>query len=436
LFTQPANIEELFLISGENPADHFEYQEVDVACNYFFENGTVIKAFKDVDRFDAEVARKLNERPGTVARYLKTAKLLYERIGKIFLDHSLHQRNTWVNKRLFSAISALRWSYLTSSLDKFNRKKFRSPEARQIFNRFATYNGSDPFRAPAMLSMIPHLEQNEGVYYPARGMISITQSIYDLAVRKGVKFYFNTPVQSIIHNEGRARGVVTKDGNIYADAVISNVDIIYTYKNLLRDTVRTRKILKAERSSSALIFFWGIRKQFGQLGLHNIFFSKDYQAEFRAIFGSDKIYQDPTVYVNISSILDAEHAPPGCANWFVMINVPNNNNQDWSQLIITARRNVISKLSRLLDTDLDPLIETEEIIDPQKLEAQTASYGGSLYGSSSNSTMSAFLRHPNFSKEDRGLFFCGGTVHPGGGIPLCLKSAAITARLVTQYFNK
>jgi phytoene desaturase len=435
LFTQPGNIEELFLLSGENPGDHFKYQEVEVACNYFFENGTVIKAFKDVDRFDAEVAGKLKERPGAITSYLQNAKLLYEKIGKIFLDHSLHQRNTWVSKRLISAVSVLRWSYLTCSLDNFNKKMFSSPEARQIFNRFATYNGSDPYRALAMLSMIPHLEQNEGVYYPARGMISITKSLYDLAVRKGVKFYFNSPVQSIIHNEGKARGVVTGDGNRYADAVISNVDIVYTYKNLLRDTLRTRKILKAERSSSALIFFWGIRKQFEQLGLHNIFFSKDYQAEFRSIFGSAKIYHDPTVYVNISSTLDPEHAPPGCANWFVMINVPNNKGQDWSQLIITARKNVVDKLNRLLDTELDSLIETEEIIDPHELEMQTASYGGSLYGSSSNSTMSAFLRHPNFSKEDRGLFFCGGTVHPGGGVPLCLKSAAITAGLVKQYFN-
>ena len=113
-----------------------------------------------------------------------------------------------------------------------------------------------------------------------------------------------------------------------------------------------------------------------------------------------------------------------------MINVPANTGQDWEAFRITARTAIIQKLNRLLQTDIEPLIETETIADPVSIESETASYMGSLYGSSSNSKMAAFFRHPNFSNKTEGLYFVGGSVHPGGGIPLCMKSAKIMSEMV------
>ncbi|MGI8635103.1 MAG: phytoene desaturase family protein, partial [Segetibacter sp.] len=183
-------------------------------------------------------------------------------------------------------------------------------------------------------------------------------------------------------------------------------------------------------SSSAVIFYWGIGKEFPGLELHNIFFSKNYKAEFDALFSSATISEDITVYINITAKMEAGHAPAGKENWFVMVNAPSNQKQNWEDLKKQCRRAVISKLNRMLKTDLESLIEVEETLDPVKIEQQTSSYMGALYGTSSNSKFAAFLRHPNFNNAVKGLYFAGGTVHPGGGIPLCLKSARLVGELV------
>jgi len=430
LFTQPENIEELFRLAGEPIEQYFTYKKCDVSCNYFYENGRQVTAYTEAYKLAAELHEKLGEDEKAVTGYLSASQKLYDNIGSIFLNHSLHKRSTWLHSRIATALRTVKPAYLFSTLNGYNQNRFASAEATQLFNRYATYNGSSPFKAPAMLSLIPHLELNQGTYYPQGGMISIAEALYKLAIKKGVKFQFNSNVQRIIETEGKAVGVVVNGQNILCDIVVSNVDAYFTYLRLLNKPVRAKKVLKQERSSSALIFYWGINKKFDELGLHNIFFSKSYQQEFNAIFNSKKLFSDPTVYINISSKHDAEHAPAGAENWFVMINVPANTGQDWDQLKLQAREAVISKLSRMLQQDIASLITTERILDPIGIEAATASYQGSLYGTSSNSRMAAFFRHANFNRKIRQLYFCGGSVHPGGGIPLCFKSAKIVSELI------
>jgi phytoene dehydrogenase-like protein len=208
------------------------------------------------------------------------------------------------------------------------------------------------------------------------------------------------------------------------------MDIVATYKHLLPDAKHPEKLLSQPKSSSALIFYWGIRKEFPNLDVHNIFFSKNYQAEFEHIFKHKTIYHDPTIYVNIGSKGEPADAPAGCETWFVMINTPNNTGQDWHKLTAETRKNVLQKLSRLLNTNIEPLIEVESTLDARSIEAKTFSSQGALYGNSSNNRYAAFLRHANFSKQFKNLYFVGGSVHPGGGIPLCLSSAAITSSLI------
>ena len=125
-------------------------------------------------------------------------------------------------------------------------------------------------------------------------------------------------------------------------------------------------------------------------------------------------------------------APEGCENWFVMVNVPHNSGQDWDEVIKRTQSNIIKKLSKILNVDLQTLIEVKDILNPLSIESKTASFGGALYGTSSNSMMSAFLRHKNFSSDIKNLYFCGGSVHPGGGIPLCLLSAKIVSELIEK----
>jgi phytoene dehydrogenase-like protein len=190
------------------------------------------------------------------------------------------------------------------------------------------------------------------------------------------------------------------------------------------------KTLKQERSSSALVFYWGIKKNFDELGLHNIFFSKDYENEFFHLFKKKSVIDDPTVYINITSKLNPSDAPAECENWFTMINAPSVDGQNWNEIVKRSRKNILQKLSHYLKEDIEPLIEYEFITDPLLIESKTKSHLGALYGTSSNGRMAAFLRHPNFNRKLKNLYFCGGSVHPGGGIPLCLMSAKIVESLL------
>ena len=436
LFTQPQNIKDLFTLANEPIDDYFTYQQVSVACKYFYENGKIVEAFSDPILFAQELKTQLNEQPENITSYLKRSENTYNSIGQIFLNNSLHKSKTWLSRTAFFAIKTLRYGFIFNSLNTHNRKKLSSPEAVQLFDRFATYNGSNPYQAPAMLSLIPHLEQNEGTYFPNGGMISITNALYKLAIKKGVIFNFNTPVERIIHNEGKVAGIVANKLTIHANVVVSNADIYFTYKNLLNDIPYSKKILKQERSSSAIIFYWGIKKNFPALQLHNILFSKDYKTEFDNIFNKKSLSNDPTIYINITSKIEKNQSPAGTENWFVMVNAPANTGQNWEQLKNTLRSDVLKKLNRMLGEDVESLIETEHTLDPVSIENKTASYMGSLYGTSSNSKFAAFFRPANFTNAIKGLYFCGGSVHPGGGIPLCLKSAKIVSDIIANDFKK
>ena len=113
-----------------------------------------------------------------------------------------------------------------------------------------------------------------------------------------------------------------------------------------------------------------------------------------------------------------------------MINTPNDIGQNWEEIIVSARKNIIKKINNVLDVSIEDYIVCEEMLTPKLIETTTQSFRGSLYGSSSNSRGSAFFRHPNFSNQISNLYFCGGSVHPGGGIPLALSSSKIISELI------
>jgi phytoene dehydrogenase-like protein len=208
------------------------------------------------------------------------------------------------------------------------------------------------------------------------------------------------------------------------------MDVVNTFRKLLPDAKQPERILRQPKSSSALIFYWGIKKRFSELGLHNIFFSNDYRVEFEHLFQKKTICSDPTIYLNITSKHKADDAPEGGENWFILVNAPNNDGQNWDLLIEQTRQAVFKKLSHNLGVAIEELVECEEILDPRSIESKTSSSQGALYGNSSNNRFAAFLRHANFSCEFQNLYFVGGSVHPGGGIPLAILSAKIATDLM------
>jgi phytoene desaturase len=436
LFTSPQLIEELFTLAKEPVAPYFTYEKLEVACNYFYEDGVNIKAYTNKDAFALELHEKTGESTQNVYRYLNHASDAYNHIANIFLRYTLQSIQTLFKAPVIKAIGQLKMAYLFKSLNSYNESAFKSPKLVQLFNRFATYNGSNPYKAPAMLSLIAHLEHNEGAFYPKGGMISITNALYRLALKLGVEFSFEKQVQEIITEDNSVKGVTVDHLQHDAAIVVSNMDVYFTYKNLLKDASKAAKVKKQERSSSAFIFYWGMNKIFPSLDLHNIFFSADYKGEFDAIFKTGIPFNDPTVYINITNKLEpGKYAPLGKENWFVMVNVPANTGQDWTMLEEFYRKAIINKLNKILGEQVESYIEVSEVLTPVKIESKTASYMGALYGNSSNSKMAAFMRHPNDSKTTNGLYFVGGSVHPGGGIPLCLSSAAIVSNLIQDKYE-
>ncbi len=430
LFTMPNLVTELFDLSGKNPTDYFNYEQLEILCNYFYEDGTRISAHSNINRFADEIDKKTTDSAEKVKKHLEKSKFIYGATNEQFLNRSLHKVKSFLSFSTLVSILKLPFLNIFSSMNQVNEKAFNDSKTIRLFNRYATYNGSNPYKAPGILNIIPHLEFGLGAYLPHGGMHEITNSLVKLAKEIGVEFYFNQEVTAIETIGKKAKSVITESGSFEGDVVVCNADIHTVYEKLIPDARKLKQVDSQERSSSALIFYWGIGKEFPKLDVHNILFTEDYKTEFDHLFDSKTIYEDPTIYIHVTSKHLKQDAPDGKENWFVMINVPSVYGQDWETMVAEARRQILAKISRNLGEDIEKLIEFEEKLTPQLIQDKTNSYKGSLYGTSSNNRFAAFFRHKNFSSDYKNLYFVGGSVHPGGGIPLALSSAKIIDKLI------
>ncbi len=430
VFTMPEYVDELFKISGKNPREHFNYTQLDPVYKYFFEDGSSLDAYHGKEKFAEQLAEKTKDRKEDIIKHLDKTEKIYNLTDEVFLKNSLHKLKGFFTWSVVKGILNFGKIGAFGSMDAANKKTFKDSRLIKIFNRYATYNGSSPYLSPATLNVIAHVEIVKGAFYPDGGMFSITASLLKLAKDIGVEFKFSTAVREILIKDNKATGVKTDHEIQLFDVVISNMDVYNSYKKLMPLVKKPAKTLDQPKSSSGIIFYWGIKKEFKNLGLHNILFSANYEEEFNNIFLKKSIYNDPTIYINITSKHTPSDAPAGCENWFCFINVPNNTGQDWNLYITESRINMIQKINKILKTDITPLIESETVFDPRTIESRTSSAFGAIYGNSSNNKFAAFLRHANFSKKIKNLYFCGGSVHPGPSIPLCLLSAKITTDLI------
>lgn len=427
LFTLPELVEELFTLAGKPMESYFSYHSHNEVCRYFWDDGTSMIMYPDFEKTQQELSRLFPEDAAHIATYFAQAAEKYELTAPYFLEQSLHRLKTFATPGVFKVIAAIPRLGLFNSLNEENEKHFKNPKLIQLFNRYATYNGSSPYLTPGIMQMITHLEHGMGTYLPKGGMHEISQSLTRLAKDLGVKFRLETPVKRLEFEGKKVKGIETMAGDRFEfDTVFVNSDVKHAYAHLLPSEIkRPKRTLAQEPSSSALIFYWGVQKEFPKLGLHNILFSENYVQEFERIGSNGPFWEDATVYVNITSKLEPSDAPEGCENWFVMINVPPNTGQDWQRIQEQSRAQIINRLNHVLGVDMEQLIVNESVLDPQGIEQKTSSVGGALYGTSSNERMAAFLRHPNKKFGTEGLYFCGGSAHPGGGVPLCLLSGKI-----------
>lgn len=431
LFTLPGLVNELL-----DDDLQFGIVKLPVITRYFWPDGMMLDAHADPDEFCREAERRTGVAAQKLQEYLTEAGRLYDAIAPVFIFNSLHRLRQVSGREFMRALRYLNRLRAFSSLHRYNVASTGDDRLVQLLDRYATYNGSDPYQTPATLRVIAHLEHNLGAFLPEGGIYSIVKALMKQGERLNVTYHFNQPVSRVTTEKGSVTGVRVGGKAIPAELVVSNSDIHRFYEHLLPDPKKIKRIENQQMSSSALIFYWGIRGSFPELEVHNILFSRDYPGEFKSLFRKHEIHNDPTIYIYISSKVFPDDAPVGCENWFVMVNAPENKGQNWQEIIGNTRVRIMEKINRQLGISLEDRILFEECLDPVTIEERTGSWHGSLYGPSSNSLVSAFRRHSNYSGTVRGLYFTGGSVHPGGGIPLCLSSARIVASLVEHDFKK
>ena len=435
LFTLPEVFREFFARLGRDLDDYLEPVPLAPLCAYEFADGTRLHSYSDRARFAAELERAGVARAGELEAYLARSARMWNWAGELFLTRSLHEPATYLSRRgLRALLHAGRLAPFTR-LHAANAQAFADPRAVQLFDRYATYNGSSPFRTPATMQIIPHVECAFGGYALRGGIVALPRALERVARELGVEFQLGVRAERIVVANGRCRGVEAGGRFFAGDVVVSNADVLNTYRRLLNQPAapEARRYARLEPSSSGLVFLWGVARRFPQLQVHNIFFSGDYRREFAAIFEELDLPAEPTIYVNVTSKVDAADALAEGENWFVLLNAPRDAGQDWPAVAARARAAVRTRLGRALGCDLAGLIRAEQVITPADIERDTGSTHGSLYGIASHSAVSAFLRHPNRSRRIGGLYFAGGSAHPGGGMPLALLSGMLAAELAERH---
>ena len=432
LLTMPFVLENLFHEAGEKLSDYINLKKMDIICRYFYPDSTILNAYSDINKFATEVENNTSDSGQSVLEYLEYCKRIYELTAELFLFKSPSQIRTFFNLKAIKALLNINQIDSFRTMDKSNRRFFKDERVIQLFNRYATYNGSDPYQAPATLNIIQHVEYNLGAYLPQKGIYEITHALFDLAKKKNVKFNFNTEVTSIITEDRSVKAIKTENGSHSFDAIISNADVNSTFHNLLNDdsSPEAKRYKNLEPSLSGLVFYWAIDAQCPRLEVHNILFSSNYKKEFEDIFERGVIPEDPTIYIYISSKYCSSDAPPGKENWFVMVNTPFIKDQNWNTEIVSTRDRIINKINSTLGINIENKILAERILSPVDIQNKTGSRRGSIYGISSNNRRAAFLRQPNKSRSYKNLYFCGGSAHPGGGIPLVILSGKIASELI------
>lgn len=429
LLTMRHVLEDLFEFCGKRIEDYLEIVPLEPICRYFWSDGARFDASPNIEKTEREIEKLEPADVESFRKYLADSKQKYEIAERTFLAKSLNDLPKLLTLENLSDL--LKISTL-KTLAKHNANYFESAKLRQLFNRFATYNGSSPYETPATFALIPFVEFGLGAWYVRGGMYEIPRALEKLAIELGVKIYAEAEVEKIVVENKKAVGVCVNGEITGADFIVSNADAIETYRNLLP----VKKYQNREPSSSGFVLLLGTRKKFPPLAHHNIFFSDDYLAEFDAIFKRKIPAPDPTVYVCAVSRTDETQSPAGHENLFVLVNAPYTSDKtDWQKESKSYRDLIIKRLESFGLEDLESSIDFEQIITPADFETKYRANRGSLYGISSNGIFSAFWRVPNKAKDIENLFFVGGATHPGGGIPLVLLSGKLTAEMIGREKN-
>jgi len=435
LLTMPFVVDELFAKVRRRREDYLEFTRVAPACRYFFPEGRIFDAPGTLEGFSEAVARDFPQDVDGFNRFIKYCRDLWEVSGPLFLFNRLEPAliKQIRPKHALAGLAAMRPWTLRQAVEHY----FQAPELRQLFSRYATYNGSHAWKTPATFNVISYVEMEFGSWHIQGGIYALVEALAKLAIELGVEIRTETEVTSLRFAGGgkRLSGVELKDGSMLdAEQVVVNADGVAALTGPLfddhskaaqwRETWSTR-----EASSSGSVQLLAIDGVCDELICHNIFFNRDYRQEFTDLFETPQPLREPTIYIAAPCKIDATQAPVGKEAWFLLVNAPDTaSSPDWSA---DYEAGVRAQLAKRLPWFNQQRVLWQQSLPPTFLRDAYGAWRGGIYGPASNDRRSAFLRL-GIRGPVEGVFFAGGSAHPGGGIPLVLTSGRLAAELAAK----
>lgn len=433
ILTLPHIFSRLFERSGKRMEDYITIQPVRPHWRNFFEDGSVIDLHPDPAVMAVEAA-KAGEKPEAIEAFLKYSYDLYDLVNEGYFEKGLDTAKDF------------REHYGFKNFPKFDlfrnmhggvKKHLKTAKMRDIFDYFIKYVGSSAYRAPAFMNCLPAIQFRYDLWYVPGGMYGIAQGLGRLMSELGIRVHLNSEVTEIRREGERMTGVVTAaDGFIPADIVVSNMEVIPAYERLLGEEDSFMKSLaKYEPACSGLILDLGLDRKYPQLAHHNFFFSSDQQRHFRKVFRERVLPDDPTIYLVAASRSDETVAPPGCDSLKILPHIPHINDEAplTREDYVAFRDLVIAKLERMGLENLSKHIVVEHLWTPHDIREQYYSNKGSIYGVVSDRFKNLAFKAPQQSTRYPNLFFTGGSVNPGGGMPMVVLGGQNVSRKIAEW---
>lgn len=430
ILTLPEFFDRLFQRSGKQMADYIRTRPLRPHWRNFFEDGTVVDLYPEQDRMAAE-ARKVGEPPENVRRFLEYSGKLFDLVNSGYFQQGLD------NWRQFARHYGL-WQFfkfdLFRSMHQAVAAHFKTRYFRDIFDYFIKYVGSSAYRAPAFMNCMPTIQFRYDLWYVDGGLYNIALGLQRFMDELGVTVHLNSEVTEIRHDGGKVTGIIANGSFHPADIVVSNMEVIPAYEKLLKEGKPFVDALQKrfEPACSGLVIDLGLDCQYPQLAHHNFFFSGNQRDHFRAVFEEYRLPHDPTIYLVAASRTDPTVAPAGCDCLKILPHIPYIDDQHplARDDYLKYKELVLEKLERMGLRDLRKHIAFEHVWTPIDIRAHYYSNRGSIYGVVSDRWKNLAFKAPKQSTKYSNLFFVGGSVNPGGGMPMVILCGQNVARQI------
>ncbi|MGQ9651370.1 MAG: phytoene desaturase family protein [Phycisphaerae bacterium] len=433
ILTLPHIFARLFERSGKKMSDYLAIRPLRPHWRNFFEDGTVVDLYPEPDRMAAE-ARKVGEDPENVQRFLKYASNLYDLVNAGYFEQGLD------TSKDFARFYGL-WKFpqfdLLRTMHGGLKRFLKTPHMRDIFDYFIKYVGSSAYHAPAFMNCLPTIQFRYDLWYVDGGLYNIALGLQSLLNGLGITVCLNSEVTQIRKEGGRVTGIVVAGGQFYpADIVVSNMEVIPAYERLLGENKAfMRSLVRFEPACSGLVVELGLDIQYPQLAHHNFFFSGNQREHFYTVFRKRQLPPDPTIYLVAASKTDPTVAPPGCDCLKILPHIPyiDDENPFTPEAYLAFKERVMDKLERMGLEGLRRHVVVEHCWTPLDIRQQYYSNKGSIYGVVADRFRNLAFKAPKQSTKYPNLFFVGGSVNPGGGMPMVVLCGLNVARKVVEW---